>query len=403
MKFIKPLLYALVFVSFAACVDPYAVQILSTKSYLFVEGSVTNAEKQSPITIIRTDPTATFRSLEFSNTIIADIKNKNIAVAKANVTVIENENNVIQLTETSAGVYDFPKGFRGKVENFYQLRIETADGEVYVSNDEIMPEVPPIKKIYASYNEKGIRQPNFYGERIATDDIYIDFDDPAGQKNFYTWQWIQYESQLYCASCKSGRYYLEETASGGVDGSCIEDTRLNVNTYYDYLCEGNCYEIFYGSNIDILSDVYTNGKSQIAKLVAQVPVYQRNPALVVIEQRSLTPNAFRYLKLIQDQSVSTGTLVDTPPAPIRSNIVNQSNSGELVLGFFTASAIAEKRFMLERKAITNVLQDNLFIFQNSREAVVEPLNIVRPSFPNAFCKPGRNRTPFTPKGWATNL
>lgn len=386
---------------FTACVDPFPVQILSVKSYLFVEGAITDSETQNPITILRTDPNATFRSLEFSRTIIADINNEDIPVQNGRVSVLINGDEQIRLTETEPGVYDFPPGFRGSVGNNYQLIIETSDGITYQSSVETMPAVPEIKNIYDVYNEEGIRRSNFYGERISTHDIFVDFDDPTDQQNFYTWQWTQYETQLYCATCKQGRYFLEETTNG-IIGQCIPDSRLNTNNFYDYNCNGNCWDIFYSSDINILSDIYTNGREQIGKLAAQVPVYQRNPALVIIEQRSLTPSAFRYLKLIQDQSVNTGTLVDTPPAPIKSNVVNIGDNGELVLGFFTASAVSEKRYMLDRKNVTNVQPDNLFIFQNSREPAQEPINVVRPSLPDALCLTTKNRTPFTPRGWMSN-
>lgn len=398
MKFSKLYLFLTTLVAFVACVDPYPVQILSAKSYLFVDGTVTNLPQQESLIIYRTDPQATFRSSEFSRIIIGDIRNKNLPVSGANVSVLVNQQEYIRLEESEPGVYAFPAGFTGNVGSSYQLLIEEADGSIYESNDEVMLPVSSIKNIYDSFNREGIRQPNFYGERISTNDVFIDFDDPADQQNFYTWRWIQYESQLYCASCKQGRYFLQETPQG-ITGDCVTDSRLNFNNFYDYFCVSSCWDIFYSNNINILSDIYTNGREQVGKLVAQVPVYQRNPALVVIEQRSLTPKAFRYLKLIEDQSVNTGTLVDTPPAPIKSNVVNRNNQAELVLGFFTASAVAEKRYMLTREGITSVLPNNLFIFQNAREPASEPINVVRPSVPNALCIPSRSRTPFTPAGW----
>jgi hypothetical protein len=394
----KTIAFFAVIVSFLACVDPYAVQILSSKSYLFVEGSITNSAKQNPIQIVRTDASAVFESLEFSRTIVGDIRNENIPLTSAKVYVVEDENNRINLSEKEPGIYILPKGFAGKVGRNYQLVIETSEGATYQSNPEIMQPVPEIKNIYDVYNKEGIKRNNFYGERISTNDVFVDFDDPAEQKNYYTWQWTQYEQQVYCATCKQGRYFQSETPNGVV-GNCVTESRLNFNNFFDYFCDSSCWDIFYSSDINILSDIYTNGREQIGKLVAQVPVYQRNPALVAIEQRSLTANAFRYLKLIQDQSVNTGTLVDTPPAPIKSNVTNINDSGELVLGFFTASAVSEKRYMLQRTGITNVLPNNLFIFQNAREPGAEPVNDIRPSIPPAFCIDGASRTPFTPEGW----
>ncbi|MCU1382680.1 MAG: hypothetical protein JWL71_1377, partial [Acidobacteria bacterium] len=166
-------------------------------------------------------------------------------------------------------------------------------------------------------------------------------------------QWTLWEIQKMCSTCNQGKYYLFDDKNG-VNGDCFKDLTLNYNNIYDYYCEDLCWDIFYSSDINIFADTYTNGQSQKDKLVAQIPVHQSNPCLVSLQQQSLTPAAYRFLKLLQDQTVNTGTLADTPPAPIQGNVVNVNDKNELVIGFFTASSVSEYRTMLWRKNTRNV-------------------------------------------------
>ena len=134
-------------------------------------------------------------------------------------------------------------------------------------------------------------------------------------------------------------------------------------------------------------------------MVAQIPVYQANPCLVVVQQMSLSANAFRYLKLIEDQSENTGTLADTPPAPIKGNVVNTKNGNEIVLGYFSASSVSEIRYMMDRQNAIGAVKDGLFKYQNRRDPIPESESDERPSIPLAICNPGVSRTAIAPKNW----
>ena len=114
---------------------------------------------------------------------------------------------------------------------------------------------------------------------------------------------------------------------------------------------------------------------------------------------SLAPNTYRYLKLLQDQSINTGTLADTPPAPLRGNIRNIKDANELVLGYFSTSSVSEVRVMLDRRNTTGGLPNGLYSFINNRPVTLEELSNERPDIPLAICQPSFTRTPITPLGW----
>ncbi len=114
---------------------------------------------------------------------------------------------------------------------------------------------------------------------------------------------------------------------------------------------------------------------------------------------SLSANAYRYLKLIQDQSVNTGTLADTPPAPIKGNIENTADKNELTLGYFSVSMVEENRYWLLRDNVANAQPNGLFSIKNGRDPILEPSSVSRPAIPLAICVSSGNRTSTSPAGW----
>jgi len=385
--------------SLAGCVEPFSVKFETAKEYIVVDGVITDMEGPQYIRLSKTNPDASNESSEFSQTIWTTGAST-LPLTKAKVSVIVNESATFMLTETDPGVYQLPVSLKGKVGNAYQLQFETETGQRYQSSSETMLPVASVKSAYDVFNPKGL--PNYsayYRDFTPSNDIYVNFDDPAGQQNFYRWQWTLWETQKNCATCSQGKYYLFQ-GENGIDGDCFKDLTLKYNNIYDYSCEDLCWDIFYSSDITIFSDIYTNGQSQKDKLVAQIPLLQANPCLVSLQQNSLTPGAYRFLKLIQDQAVNAGTLADTPPAPIQGNVLNTSNKDELIIGFFTASSVAEYKTMLWRKSINNLaVLNQLFKTIHNRDAVFEERSPERPYVPLAICKSSRSRTPFLPKDW----
>ncbi|MCP9766675.1 DUF4249 domain-containing protein [Lacihabitans sp. LS3-19] len=381
----------------SSCIDPIKVSVDASKSYLIVDGIISDLDEQQVISIFRTNKAANFASSEFTAT-IAPKSDDIFPVKEATVWVMENGSNKIDLFEYEPGYYKTPPGFVGKVGSEYALFFTTKEGEKYHSTAEKIVPVPEIATLLSKFNEKGIKDKSSNTGNISTHDIYIDFIDPAGEKNFYRWKWFSYEIQNICETCKQGRYYRSGTNLSPV-GECIKDLSLPSINYFDYFCESLCWDIFLGSKIDIFSDLYTDGKTQYDKLVAQIPLYQSNPCLVVVQQYSMNPNAYRYLKLIEDQSVNTGTLADTPPAPIKGNVRNVNNESEIVLGYFGVSAVSEVRYMLNRAGDGSAIKDNLFKYQNKRDPIPEYESDERPIIPVAICKPSASRTAIAPRNW----
>lgn len=417
----------------AACVDAFEPDLRATVDVIVVDGTVTNLAEPQQIRLNRSraDPlTGRFGTLPLT---------------KATVEVIVDSSQVIYAHETVDGTYQLPNDFRGQVGHSYQLRFHLPDGTEYRSTPQVMPTVPPIARVHARFNAKSLASSPLNGFFTAGHDIYIDTQDPADQHNYYRWDWTLYERQYYCRSCEQGvyavnniiphKYRYDQYYVSGTD--LYEDcfTPVDYHDYgqppfhaepwvYDYFCRTQCWEIIHNYTLNLFDDLRSNGGGLAARNVGQIPLYQRAPCLVDIRQTSLTPDAYRYYSLLQQQTQNTGGLADTPPSAPVGNVHNAANAKEAVVGYFTASAVSLGHHWLDRKDAQGVgfgetdpqgphvnLGDDLFYALNLRRPYLEPQPPYNreqpkvliwggpPRVPTAVCVSSESRTPSKPEGW----
>ncbi len=379
-----PLLYG--------CVKSFDANLSLNLNILVVNGIITDQTKTQTISLSR----SVSRNRADSTTISQP-------VTKASVTVIVDSTTRLLLVETSPGVYQLPTGFRGQVGHTYQLRFQTADGASYASSVETMVAVPPISRAYGQPHSGVVA---IGDTSSAATDVFVDYQDPPSTGNFYLWRWRDYEVQTYCASCKQGRYVVRDVGpvgSGPLEVlGCVTDTSIRSYVYYDYPCRGQCWDIFYSTNLDIFSDLYTNGKLQVGHLVATIPAYQPQPALIVVEQLSLSANAYRYYKILADQTQTNGTLADSPPAPTIGNVKNITNADESVAGYFSAASVSAMSYKFNRQGLGVTKYIGLFRAETNRFPNLEDGRtsaILGNGIPSAICIPSRTRTDQLPPGW----
>lgn len=379
--------------SLHGCVNAYDPSLPLNANLVVVSGIITDLNEVQTITLSRSR----------SN---ADSLNTTIPIQRANVTVTVNGTTPVSLLEIQPGLYQFPADFRGKVGTSYQLRFQTIEGAVYESSVETMASVPPIQRTYDKFNPQGPRK-TADGLPVPANDIYLDMQDPVDGRNFYLWRWRLYEQQLWCATCQQGRYVVRDigpVGAGPIDIiGCIRDSTLGTTNLFDYPCRGLCWDIFYNTDVDVFSDVYTNGQAQVGHKVASIPIYQRDPALIVVEQLSISANAYRYYRLFADQVQNTGTLADSPPAPISGNIHNMNNASENVVGYFSAASVAVSRHKINRQDVNTGMFQGLFYAVNGRAPRLETAQPGSSPFgssaSSALCIPSRSRTDQLPPGW----
>ncbi|GAB4047576.1 DUF4249 domain-containing protein [Spirosoma litoris] len=425
-----------------ACIDPDDSALLSTNDILVVDGTITNLAEAQIIRLNRSK--ANPLTGKFGTT----------PITKATVIVVVDSSLQIACHETIDGSYQLPIDFKGQVGHAYQLRFTLSDGTQYVSSQQVMEAVPSISKVSSRFNPKSLPVTQLDGY-TAAHDIFIESQDPAQEHNYYRWDWKLYERQYWCRTCQNGVYAVHKILPGVYNAdkyfkyfvagdelyedcfvpspglSQIDSNAPVVPTEhwnYDYPCRTACWEILYNNDIQVFDDRYSNGNLISQQRVAQIPFYDYQPALVDVRQLSLTPDAYQYYKLFADQSQKTGGLSDTPPTALGGNVHQVANPKKQTIGYFTASAVSQMHYWLDRADRQGFAYgaldptgphlndgDDLFYALNNRRPSPEPpplyiLDEHRPTPkvkiwpyadrpPTAPCLQSDNRTPFKPEGW----
>jgi hypothetical protein len=326
-----------------ACVTPFEIDLNTEKKYLVVEGTLTDIDLDQSINI---QETYNFEKNTY-----------NVPVLNLKVDILVNGSETIHCSEKGEGHYALPSSFHIQSGATYQLRFQKPDGTTYESDEEKTTKVAAIDRIFNEFEVNGIKDGL---KNIAANYIYLDFRDNPDTQDFYLWTWKLWENQVTCKT-----------------------------DYYDYYCNSKCWEILYNKDFNVMSDIYSNGQSINGKLVARIPFYSFDGALLEIRQQAVSEQVYRYFKLIAEQSQKNGTLVDTPPAAIIGNIKNINNPGEPVAGVFSVASTVKQRYWLDRKNAVGAIPIGIL----GRTPVTTSNG---PTYP---CIESSTRTPRKPEGW----
>lgn len=414
----------------SACIDPADPVLNATVDVLVVDGTITNLPEPQLIRLNRSkaDPlTGRFGS---------------VPITKASLEVLVDSVQVIVAHETEAGTYQLPSDFKGQIGHAYQLRFTLSNGTQYQSTTQVMQPVSPIEQVWSRFNPQSLPEAvQLLGNYRAGHDVFISWQDPVSQHNYYRWEWRLWEKQGWCRSCQQGVYavdsilprtYKDKTFYVSADNA-YENCFVPVNYFdagqppfvsglyeYDYPCRTDCWEILYSTTLNVFDDALSNGGLITGRKVAQIPYYDSTGCLVEIRQLSLPASAHAYFSLFEEQTQRTNGLTDmTPSAPV-GNIRNRANVQERVVGYFTASAVSAVRHWIDRKDArdlpfgetdpagkSKLPGAELFYALNLRQPLPEPIY----PYPNvriwggpprpvtAICVPSDSRTPFKPAGW----
>ncbi len=364
-------IFSVILFGLYACIDPYTVSFNQENKILVVEGMLTN-DTENPDTI----------KIKYSI-----YKNGNIHTEHATTFDVYffllNSKQKVALKETEAGIFVPPINFVIDPSEKYTLNFTIYDAvkgsQTYQSTPQQVSNTTPIINVYDSFNPQS--QLSEDGKKfVSANDVFIDFQDPPSQKNYYLWRYIHFEKLEVCATCNYSVYnfYTE---------SCVPATGV---VYYDYNCRNTCYAIIKSKKINVSSDLASDGRLVTGRRIAQIPYYYANGCLVEIQQMSISPDAYNFYKNLESQTQTSGGLADTPPTAIVGNISNITNPDEKVIGFFNVVNIEKKRHWVDRATATGERTDIL-----GHVIVRDP----SPMAPLATCKKSATRTPFKPEGW----
>lgn len=247
------------------------------------------------------------------------------------VSVRDNDGRISFLEEGDNGSYFTSSDFRAEVGKSYSLQIITRTGEEYNSIPELVRPVAEINQVSTRFVERESNDPLI---PITGVELIVEFTDPPGNQNFYRWNYF-------------GTYVIKARPDLHLDGYGNPDP-LD--------CCTTCYTTESNNFPNVLSDNAFDGRTN------QVPVaFIFDDGIrfgdryhIVIQQQSLSPEAYNFFELVNEQLSIDGDIFDPPPATVRGNFINLENTNQNVIGYFTA---------------TDVRLDSMYIFPSALDFV----------------------------------
>lgn len=300
-----------------ACIEEYIPPSVKIKSnrYLTVNGTLYSDDSIKSIILSRTldawEP----------DTLYALVNN-------AQVNIIDDMENIVTFYESEDGIYQ--SLFDPQYERTYQLHIIEESGEEYISEHVKMEITPDIDSIYWEMNNNPVSE----GEGNQGLEIMIATHDDLKRSSYYKWDWS--ETWEIRTPYKA---YLKY-----VDGKVVP-----TNEIPDFCWVDNSTTDIVIGNTESLS------RNQIVnKVIHKIPFTHNKLHIrysIQVRQYAMDKKAYKYWDNLKNSNETSGSLFDSQPVEIRSNIININDSQEPVMGYFDIYRIKKKRIFIDRDEI----------------------------------------------------
>ena len=301
--------------SLTACIEAVDLTLDYYEEELVIYGSVSKGVGEQ---VVRVGMTRPFRSV---------VDKPEIG---ANVYIIDQLGEQYTFQETEEGTYTWDNTDRQvEVGDSFTLFVELRDGRRFQSTNELVPKNVPVKDVYFELTDEEVV--NEIGNPVIDRfiDIFVDIDVPDTDAPVF----LRWETENI--------YLFIEVA--------ITDTRCGLPNIprtcfvYDVFTHPREVVTFDGSDKEkgLIEGIW------IGRKPFDSTFNQRN--IFSIYQHSFSGTSHQYWRdvaVVQEQS---GRAFDTPPAPVRGNMVNVDEPGEIVLGHFQAVNVDTIRYDIWRQ------------------------------------------------------
>jgi hypothetical protein len=294
------------------CKKPYnPPAITADNKFLAIEGTlVSSIDSPSVIALSRT-------------TRLSDTSTIFLPETNAIVSVEGDNGDKYNFSEAGSGNYRLsPVLFNTSVK--YRLRITTASNEDYASDFVEVKQPPPIDSLTWQQNSHVM--------------IYLNTHDPSNSTRYYRWDFAE-----------TWQYTSKLNASLSQDNGVMFYVNSTNQTY-------NCWHTAHSSGLLTGTSIaLTNDVINMAP-IAIVPQNSQKISIrysVLVKQYALSADAYHYFSVLKKNTENLGSVFDAQPATIKGNIHSIKNASEIVIGFFTASSVTQKRIFITKNDVTN--------------------------------------------------
>lgn len=302
---------------FNSCKHPYTPAVFSSGEHLLVVSGFINVGSNASTTINLT------RSQNLTDTAII------VPELYAQVSIQGSGGESFSCVGQGDGNY-ISSPLNLNQTSLYKLKITTNDGSEYVSDDLPVKITPPIDSVtWRQFND-------VTKENDVT--IYVNSHDPTNSTRYYRWDFTetwQYTSYL------SGIWGLKDT---------LVIYKNDSTTQTD-----SCWRTANSKDINILNTLALSDDVVSDFPLTVIPKDDERISVrysILVRQYAITPEAYQYRANLQKNTELNGTIFDPQPFQLNSNIHCTTNPNQPVIGFVSASTVAEKRIFIKRNEVT---------------------------------------------------
>tara|TARA_R110002051_G_scaffold269806_1_gene330064 strand:- start:32050 stop:33273 length:1224 start_codon:yes stop_codon:yes gene_type:complete len=297
---------------FLNCIDPFEVEATEFNSALVIEGTITDQVETQRILVSRTFPLDTILMTGLSS---------------AQVNVVDSDGGVFSFSEETTGVYESTSPFAAIQGVTYTLKVETADGKSYTSEETTVPAKTSVDNLYAErdFIDGGAEEGMF---------IYVDSYDSSGQSKYYRYEYEETYKIIAPFWSALDAYIVSPLPSPEVD------TRIKTRE------EQVAYNTV-ASNSIIQENTTGLGEDRVNKFPVRF-INRENFILshrysILVKQFVQNRAAYAYYETLQLLSGTESLFSQRQSGFLEGNIKSDTNAEEDVVGFFQVSTVTEKR------------------------------------------------------------
>lgn len=299
---------------YVSCKKPYTPPAIKIDNkFLVIDGSLLNSpDSPSIITLSRTVKLTDSTQAIYPET-------------GATVSADDNAGGTFAFFETSGGKYQSPPLSLNPTA-MYRLKITASTGDQYESDFVEMKQTPPIDSVTWQQQNDVM--------------ISVNTHDPSNNTRYYRWDFIE---------TWQNRAQLESEL--GVENGLIYYV---VDRPYDQ--KYNCWSTDYSTDILIGTSVALN--DDVINMAPIATVLQNSVKInirysILVKQYAITEKAYQYFQILKKNTENLGSIFDAQPTQLIGNMHSVKNPSEIVIGYFTASSVTQKRIFINKDDVTD--------------------------------------------------
>lgn len=295
-----------------SCIQKYAPTISTSKyNYLVVDGFISSGPDSTYFTLSRTVP-------------LSDSSQTPLAELHALITIEGSGSDNYTLNEIGNGLYGSLALPLNNNEQ-YRVRIQTNNGEQFLSDFVPVRQSPPIDSLSWSENDNlGVQ-------------IYVNSHDPTDSTKYYHWTYQEtWEHQSYVTS-------FVQYINGQIINRDMDP--------HDGQQVSRCWSTAPSTDIFVASTAQKNGDviyEQPLELIPEGSIKLSYEYSTLVKQFAITSDAYQFYQLLKVNSEQLGDFLTPEPSTVTGNIQCITNPGEKVLGYVSAGTEQEKRILINR-------------------------------------------------------